>query len=135
VPGHESGYAAIVTELILKVVPEAKQIIDSDPGLQKRLSNVSGEMRRSLMTSASVRLLFILMTALPSDGGNAPVVKVYLVDRLATTIQTSNIKPPGGQLSLTDVISAYMFDFGRMSDAAGLADWQRFVSNTKTAGK
>ncbi|MBP2449630.1 hypothetical protein [Rhizobium leguminosarum] len=133
-PERDVGYTAIVTGLVLKLVPEAKQIIDDDVALQKRLFGISSGMRQSLMTSATVSLLFVLMTALPGDNGNAPVVKVYLVDRLITTIQTSDLQSHG-QLNLADVISAYTFDFARMADAADLAAWQRFVSKTKTAGK
>jgi len=133
-PERDVGYGPIVTGLIVELVPEARQIIDDNVALQKRLSDISDELRQSLMTSATARLVFIVMSAMPGDSGN-PVVKVYVIDRLATAAQTSNMKPPGVWLSLADVISAYAFDFARMADAADLADWQRFVSKTKTAGK
>lgn len=134
-PRHDAGYATMVKELILAVAPEVRQIIDGDAALQTRLTKIGGDVRQTLTTSATVGLLFVLMTAVPSDKGDAPFVRLYLVNRLIAAIQASDIKPSGAKLSLTDVTSAYMFDFERMADAADRANWQRFVSKTKAGGE
>lgn len=134
-PKQDAGYGAMVKELILTIAPEAGQIIDADTALQTQLTKIGGDVRQSVKASPIVGLLLVLMTALPSDKGSAPVVKVYLVDRLIAAIQTSDIGTSGAKLNLTDVISAYAFDFGRMADAADRSNWQRFVCKTRAGGE